>query len=87
MSKAVDDFRPGVYQHYKHTDASPRYYQVLGVARNTETDELYALYVPLYVIPEHHGVRFQVRPLDMFLESVEWNGETVPRFRYVGQEI
>jgi hypothetical protein len=83
----VDDFKPGIYAHYKNTPESPRYYQVLGVARNTETDELYALYIPLYVIPEHTGVRWQVRPLDMFLEKVEWQGETVDRFRYIGQQL
>jgi len=88
MSKfSVDSFRPGVYRHYKHTEASPRYYQVMGVARNTETDELYVLYIPLYVIDEHRGVRYQVRPVEMFVETVEWDGKTVPRFQYIGQEL
>ncbi len=83
----VDDFKPGIYKHYKHTVESPRYYQVLGVARNTETDELYALYLPLYVIPEHRGVRWQVRPLKMFLEVVVHKGQELPRFEYVGQQV
>ncbi len=83
----VDDFRAGIYAHYKHTDESPRFYQVLGISRNTETDELYALYIPLYVIPEHRGVRFQVRPLEMFLETIEHNGQVVPRFKYTGQSL
>lgn len=83
----VDNFRPGVYRHYKHTDEDPRYYQVMGVARNTETDELYALYIPLYVIAEHTGARYQVRPLKMFMETVEYNGERMPRFAYVGQQL
>lgn len=87
VSAEVDNFRPGIYRHYKHTKDSPRYYQVLGVARNTDSEELYALYIPLYVIPEHSGVRFQVRPLKMFLEHVEWQGKTVERFTYVGQQI
>lgn len=87
MEAAIEDFRPGIYRHYKHTDQSPRYYQVLGIARNTETEEIYALYIPLYVISEHRGVRFQVRPLTMFLEDVDWNGETVKRFTYIGQEL
>lgn len=87
MSQEVAEFRPGIYRHYKHTESSPRYYQVIGVARNTESDELYALYIPLYVIPEHKGVRYQVRPLAMFLEHLEWKGETVARFTYIGQEL
>jgi len=85
--QAVDDFRPGIYKHYKHTDESPRYYQVTGVARNTETEKLYALYLPLHVIPGHKGVRYQVRPLEMFLEQVEWEGKTIPRFEYIGQQL
>jgi hypothetical protein len=77
----------GVYEHYKSTPESKRYYQVLGFARHTETEEIVAVYIPLYVIPEHTGLRLQVRPLDMFMEEVEHNGEGVPRFRYVGPEL
>ncbi len=77
----------GVYEHYKSTPESKRYYQVIGFARHTETEEILAVYIPLYVIPEHRGLRLQVRPLDMFMEDVEWNGKTVPRFRYVGPEL
>lgn len=90
MSKqqaTLKTFCPGIYRHYKHTDKNPRYYQVLGSARNTETDELYALYIPLYVLSEHTGPRFQVRPLSMFLGEVTWHGKRVFRFTYVGQEI
>lgn len=83
----IDSFRPGIYRHYKHTEQSPRYYQVLGVARNTETDELFALYVPLYVIAAHKGVRFQIRSLVMFFEQVEYKGKLVDRFTYIGQQL
>jgi hypothetical protein len=76
----------GVYEQYK-SKADKRYYQVLGFAKHTETDEILAVYIPLYVIPEHTGLRLQVRPLDMFMEEVEHNGEVVPRFRYVGPEL
>ncbi len=82
-----DDFKPGVYEHYKSTVDSRRYYLVLGKARHTETDELLVAYVPLYAIPEHKGPRIQVRPYQMFLESVVYNGKTVPRFAYIGQEF
>ena len=77
----------GVYEHYKSTPEDRRYYQVLGFARHTETDEVLALYIPLYVIPEHTGLRMQVRPLDMFVEMVEVDEQQVPRFRYVGPEL
>lgn len=77
----------GVYEHYKSTPEGRRYYQVLGFARHTETEEILAVYIPLYVIPEHKGLRLQVRPLDMFIESVDHEGQTLPRFRYVGPEL
>jgi hypothetical protein len=77
----------GVYEHYKSASDDKRYYQVLGFAKHTETEEILAVYIPLYVIPEHKGLRLQVRPLDMFIESVEYEGRTMPRFRYIGSEL
>lgn len=77
----------GVYEHYKSTPKDRRYYQILGFARHTETEEIVAVYIPLYVIPQHSGLRLQVRPLEMFVEDVEYNGKIVPRFRYVGPEL
>ncbi len=77
----------GVYEHYKSTPKDRRYYQVLGVARHTETDELMVIYIPLYVVPEHKGPRYQLRPLGMFMEKVEHNGKTMPRFTYIGPEL
>lgn len=77
----------GVYEHYKSTANEKRYYQVIGFARHTETEEVLAIYVPLYVIPEHKGLRIAARPLSMFIESVVHNGRTMPRFTYIGPEL
>ncbi len=77
----------GVYEHYKSTPEDRRYYQVIGFARHTETEEILAVYIPLYVIPEHTGLRLQVRPLDMFIENLLVGGQSVPRFRYIGPEL
>ncbi len=77
----------GVYEHHKSTSEARKYYQVLGCAKHTETLEELVVYVPLYVIPEHTGLRLQVRPVAMFLEQVKRNGELVPRFRYVGAAL
>jgi len=77
----------GVYEHYKSTPNGRRYYQVLGVARHTETEEKLVVYIPLYVIPEHAGLRIQVRPLDMFMQSIKYKGKTLPRFNYIGPEL
>ena len=77
----------GVYEHYKSTLASKRYYQVIGFAKHTETNEVLVVYIPLYVVPEHRGLRLQVRPLDMFIEEVDFDGRRQPRFRYIGPEL
>lgn len=77
----------GMYEHYKSTPESLRYYQIIGFARHTETEEILVVYMPLYVIPEHRGLRLQVRPLDMFMEEVKYKGQTKPRFRYLGPEL
>lgn len=65
------ELSPGRYQHYKGGE-----YQVLGVARHSETDERVVVYRPLY----GEGALW-VRPLTMFTETVEVAGETIPRFR------
>ena len=77
----------GVYEHYKSTALDRRYYQVIGFARHTETEEILAVYIPLYVIPEHKGLRLQVRPLSMFMEDVTYDGKKQPRFKYIGPEL
>ncbi len=67
--------KPGRYRHYKGKD-----YIVLGVARHSETEE------ELVVYCQDYGDRgLWVRPLAMFQEMVEVNGQSVPRFAYVGE--
>jgi len=63
----------GVYEHYKGG-----LYQVLEVARHSETEEFLVVYRTLY-----GDYSMWVRPLDMFQQSVEVDGEVVPRFRLV----
>lgn len=79
-----DLVRVGVYKHYKHTDKDPKYYQVLGVGRHTETEEIGVVYVPLYVAG---GPRIAFRPLKNFISKVEVKGKMVKRFKYIGVEI
>jgi hypothetical protein len=68
--------QPGLYQHYK----GPQY-RIFSVARHSETEEEVVFYQALY---GDYG--FWVRPLSMFLESVEVDGEQVPRFALVQVE-
>ena len=63
----------GFYRHYKGNE-----YEVMGVAKHSEDETELVVYRPLY------GERgLWVRPLDMFLETVQVNGETKPRFEYI----
>ena len=64
------ELETGRYRHYKGGE-----YEVYGVARHSETEELLVVYRPLY----GEGALW-VRPLEMFRESVEVDGKPVPRF-------
>jgi hypothetical protein len=52
---------------------------VIGVARHSETEEKLVVYRGEY---DDHGL--WVRPLGMFLGHAEVNGQTIPRFEYLG---
>ena len=65
----------GKYRHYKGN-----LYEVVGVARHSETLEEMVVYRALY---GEGGL--WVRPLGMFLETVAVDGKNVPRFAYTGE--
>lgn len=67
--------RPGRYRHFKGNE-----YQVLGVARHSETEEEMVVYRALY---GEGGL--WVRPAAMWLETVARDGVTKPRFIYIGE--
>ena len=68
-----ESLRLGRYRHFKG-----KYYEVLGVARHSETMEEYVVYRALYC---DRGL--WVRPLSMFTQMVERDGKLQPRFAYV----
>ncbi len=68
--------RLGQYKHYKGN-----LYEVIGVAHHSETLEDMVVYRALY-----DDFDLWVRPLTMFLENVEINGITMPRFEYLGEK-
>lgn len=67
--------QPGRYRHYKGND-----YEVLGVARHSETEEEVVVYRALY---GEGGL--WVRPLAMFLETVLIEGQSRLRFQFVAE--
>jgi hypothetical protein len=70
----------GKYQHYKG-----KFYEVIGVARHSETLEEMVVYRALYNSKEFGKNALWVRPKKMFLEKIMVDGKKMPRFRYVGK--
>ncbi len=67
----------GRYRHYKGG-----LYEVVGVARHSETEEELVVYKALY-----GDGGLWVRPKGMFLELVKLDRQEVPRFRYLGSSL
>ena len=63
----------GIYKHFKGN-----LYQVIEVATHSETREQLVVYRTLY-----GDYSMWVRPLTMFQETVEVDGQQVPRFSFV----
>ena len=68
--------KPGRYRHF-----TGREYEVIGVAKHSETLEEMVVYRQLY---GEHGL--WVRPASMWEETVERDGKTYKRFTYIGDE-
>ena len=72
------ELKIGFYEHFKG-----KRYEVVGLARHSETLEPLAVYKALYAGHYPEGSLW-VRPLAMFQEQVVHEGKEVPRFRYLG---
>ncbi|MEI6462715.1 MAG: DUF1653 domain-containing protein [bacterium] len=73
LSEEAKSLKLGLYKHYKNNN-----YQVLGVAIHNESLEELVIYKALY----GEGLTW-VRPLKMFLETVNVDGVTKPRFTFI----
>lgn len=69
----LPEARPGRYRHYKGGE-----YEVVGVARHSESLEPLVLYRPLY-----NDSGLWVRPFAMFFGEVTIAGQAQPRFALV----
>ena len=63
----------GIYRHYKGNN-----YKLLAVATHSETLEKMAVYQALY---GERGI--WVRPLAMFMETIEKDGQSIKRFELI----
>lgn len=71
----MESIKPGRYRHFKGKE-----YEVLGVARHSETEEELVVYRALY-----GDFGLWVRPVSMWNETVERDGKTFRRFTYTGE--
>lgn len=65
----------GRYRHFKGKE-----YDVIAIAKHTETLEDYVIYRALY-----GDYKIWVRPLSMFDEVITRDGKTFKRFEYIGE--
>ena len=71
----MDEIKPGRYRHFKGNE-----YEVIGLARHSETQEEMVVYRALY-----GDFGLWVRPARMWNETVERDGKTFRRFTNIGQ--
>ena len=69
------ELKPGKYRHFKGNE-----YELIGIAKHSETLEPMVVYRPLY---GEGGL--WVRPAAMWNEPVERDGYCGPRFQYIGE--
>ena len=71
----MESIKPGRYRHFKGKE-----YEVLDVARHSETEDELVVYRALY-----GDFGLWVRPVSMWNEAVERDGKTFRRFTYIGE--
>lgn len=72
----ADEIKPGKYRHFKGNE-----YEVIGVAKHSETLEEMVVYRALY---GENGL--WVRPASMWNETITRDGKTFKRFAYLGED-
>ncbi len=72
---ALTQIKLGKYRHYKGGE-----YQVIAIARHSETLEPMVVYRALYGEGE-----IWTRPASMWNELVVCDGQSVARFKYIGE--
>ncbi|MFA7216882.1 MAG: DUF1653 domain-containing protein [Candidatus Paceibacterota bacterium] len=72
--------KTGIYKHSKKGNL----YRVHFIAKHTEILEDMVVYEALY---DNKMSKFWARPVSMFEDIVEIEGQKVPRFVYVGESI
>ena len=74
----MEKIKLGRYQHFKGN-----FYEVLGVARHSETLEELVVYHALYDSKKFGKNSLWIRPKKMFIEIVKLNEKIIPRFKFI----
>jgi hypothetical protein len=75
LSKALmQTLQLGRYRHFKGNE-----YEVIGTAKDSETLASFVVYRALYGDTQ----QLWIRPLTMFLEEIERDGKSMPRFTFI----
>ena len=71
----MEEIKLGKYRHFKGNE-----YEVIAIAKHSETTEDYVVYKALY-----GDGGMWVRPASMWNETIERDGMTYKRFTYMGE--
>lgn len=71
------EIKPGIYQHYKGHK-----YRVFGVAKHSEALEDFVICEALY---QNEVSKLWARPLGLFCDDVEIDGQYSPRFKFISE--
>lgn len=72
-------FKMGKYRHYRNR----KLYEILAVGRHTENMEPVVVYKGLYTCDTFGPNPIWIRPVSMFMETVDHEGTQVPRFEFI----
>ena len=76
MPHLPHNIKIGRYRHYKGKE-----YEVIDIAKHSETLEDLVIYKALYESKEFGNEALWARPAAMFLEMVKVDGKDIPRFQ------
>ena len=71
----MEEILLGKYRHFKGGE-----YEVVGIAKHSETTEEMVVYKALY-----DNDSLWVRPASMWFEDIERDGKKFKRFQYIGE--
>ncbi|MCK4918319.1 MAG: DUF1653 domain-containing protein [Candidatus Pacebacteria bacterium] len=75
----MEDLKLGKYKHFKGMEV-----EVIGIALDSENLEKMVVYNHPDPVKGEGSDTMWVRPLDMFIETIERDGKMVKRFEYIG---